>query len=220
MKPPAEAWSKGSDFRKCIVGDTDLAPTMHSMCSSSETSAEAKSAAACSNHKEAEKRRRQRINSHLDTLRTLLPPCNSKTDKASLLAKVVEQVKELKQQSSHIMQLESSFPSDTDDVIVATDFFFNNNHQSLVIKASFCCDDRSDLIAELIQTLKSLRLSPLKAEMVTFGGRTRNVMILAPDKIDEKNEVVEFLREELRLLVHRSSCHFGDRFKRQRRIIK
>ncbi|KAK1386564.1 transcription factor bHLH106 [Heracleum sosnowskyi] len=219
MQPTVEAWSEGSDFNKCIVGDSDLIPTLHGMCSSSETSAEAKSAAASNNHKEAEKRRRQRINSHLDTLRTLLP-CNSKTDKASLLAKVVEQVKELKQQSSHIMQLESSFPSDTDDVIVVTDFFFSNNHQSLVIKASFCCDDRSDLISELIQTLKSLRLSPLKAEMVTFGGRTRNVLILATDEIDEKNEVVEFLREELRSLVHRSSCHLGDRFKRQRRLIK
>lgn len=220
MQPPAEAWPEGSDFHKCIVGDSDLGPTIHGRCSSSETSAEAKSAAASNNHKEAEKRRRQRINSHLDTLRTLLPPCNSKTDKASVLAKVVEQVKELKQQSSDIMQLESSFPSDTDDVIVVTDFFFNKNHQSLVIKASFCCDDRSDLITELIQTLKSLRLRPLKAEMVTFGGRTRNVLILATDKVDEKNEVVEFLREELRSLVHRSSFQLGDRFKRQRRIIK
>lgn len=33
--------------------------------------------AALKNHKEAEKRRRERINSHLDKLRTLLP-CNSK----------------------------------------------------------------------------------------------------------------------------------------------
>ncbi|CAJ2678028.1 unnamed protein product [Trifolium pratense] len=33
--------------------------------------------AAMKNHKEAEKRRRERINSHLDHLRTLLP-CNSK----------------------------------------------------------------------------------------------------------------------------------------------
>lgn len=33
--------------------------------------------AALKNHKEAEKRRRERINSHLDHLRTLLP-CNSK----------------------------------------------------------------------------------------------------------------------------------------------
>lgn len=33
--------------------------------------------AAMRNHKEAEKRRRERINSHLDQLRTLLP-CNSK----------------------------------------------------------------------------------------------------------------------------------------------
>lgn len=38
---------------------------------------EDRAVAAMRNHKEAEKRRRERINSHLDKLRTLLP-CNSK----------------------------------------------------------------------------------------------------------------------------------------------
>nr|DAD42871.1 TPA_asm: hypothetical protein HUJ06_001101 [Nelumbo nucifera] len=38
---------------------------------------QARALAASRNHKEAEKRRRERINSHLDKLRTLLP-CNSK----------------------------------------------------------------------------------------------------------------------------------------------
>lgn len=35
--------------------------------------AEGRAMEALNNHKEAEKRRRQRINSHLDNLRTLLP---------------------------------------------------------------------------------------------------------------------------------------------------
>lgn len=42
-----------------------------------ETSPQDRALAALKNHKEAEKRRRERINSHLDKLRGLLP-CNSK----------------------------------------------------------------------------------------------------------------------------------------------
>lgn len=41
------------------------------------TTPEARAIAASKNHKEAERRRRERINSHLDRLRTLLS-CNSK----------------------------------------------------------------------------------------------------------------------------------------------
>ncbi|KAK9112850.1 hypothetical protein Scep_020369 [Stephania cephalantha] len=48
-----------------------------------------KSASASKSHSEAERRRRERINAHLATLRTLLPN-TIKTDKASLLAEVVQ----------------------------------------------------------------------------------------------------------------------------------
>ncbi|MCD9640342.1 hypothetical protein HAX54_025618 [Datura stramonium] len=74
--------------------------------------------ARAKNHKEAERRRRERINSHLSSLRTLLS-CNSKTDKASLLAKVVQRVRELKEETSKIMQIsETNFPSETDEITV------------------------------------------------------------------------------------------------------
>ena len=65
------------------------ANSMQSFCSSSsynypmegseimDTTQQDRALAALKNHKEAEKRRRERINSHLDKLRTLLP-CNSK----------------------------------------------------------------------------------------------------------------------------------------------
>lgn len=169
---------------------------------------EARAVAASQHHKEAERRRRERINSHLDRLRTLLP-CNSKTDKASLLAKVVQKVKELKQETSEMMQMEN-FPSETDEISVLTNDNNNTNNYSsdrkILIKASLCCEDRSDLIPELIQVLKSVNLSPLRAEMVTMGGRIRNVIILGGDK-DEilSNDSVPFLRDALRSLVHRSN---------------
>lgn len=169
--------------------------------------------AALKNHKEAEKRRRERINSHLDHLRTLLP-CNSKTDKASLLAKVVERVKELKQQTSQITQLET-VPSETDEITVISAGNDISDEGRLIFKASLCCEDRSDLIPDLIEILKSLHLKTLRAEMATLGGRTRNVLVVAAEKEHNSIESIHFLQNSLRSLLDRSSgCN--DRSKRRR----
>ncbi|TMW92895.1 hypothetical protein EJD97_012435 [Solanum chilense] len=176
------------------------------------------------NHKEAERRRRERINSHLHSLRTLLS-CNSKLDKASLLAKVVQRVRELKEQTSQIMQSETNllFPSETDEITVlsSNDCLADGR---LLIKASLCCEDRFDLIPDLIETLKSLGLSPIRAEMVTLGGRIHNVIVLAVDHNKESNNnntdhdesSLLFLRDALRSIVQRSSYGTGERGKRRR----
>ncbi|XP_010271836.1 PREDICTED: transcription factor bHLH106-like [Nelumbo nucifera] len=172
---------------------------------------QARALAASRNHKEAEKRRRERINSHLDKLRTLLP-CNSKTDKASLLAKVIQHVKELKQQTSEIPELEL-FPSETDEITVFPGDFSGTGR--LILKASLCCEDRSDLLPDLIETLKSLRLKTIRAEMATLGGRVRNVLVVAGEG-DNSDESIGFLRDALKTLVERSNS--GDRSKRRRMI--
>ncbi|KAL5720264.1 hypothetical protein ACHQM5_012943 [Ranunculus cassubicifolius] len=177
----------------------------------------AKALAASKNHREAEKRRRERINSHLNRLRSLLP-CNSKTDKASLLAKVIQHVKELKQQTMEISEREL-FPSETDEITVLS-LDLSSSGRRRVLKASLCCEDRSDLLPDLIQTLKSLRLKTLRAEMATLGGRIRNVLIVTGENDvedgddDECNEVVGFLREALKNLVDRTGS--SDRTKRRR----
>ncbi|KAL6195985.1 hypothetical protein ACLB2K_031602 [Fragaria x ananassa] len=171
--------------------------------------------AALNNHKEAEKRRRERINSHLDKLRSLLP-CNSKTDKASLLAKVVERVKELKQQMSEITELET-FPSEADEITVlcsSEDEYSNNG--GIIFKASLSCEDRAELLPDLIEILKSLHLKTLKAEMATLGGRIRSVLIVAADK-DHTIESVPFLQNAFKSLLERSNS--SERSKRRRRVL-
>ncbi|KAI3682325.1 hypothetical protein L1987_82230 [Smallanthus sonchifolius] len=157
------------------------------------------SSSASINHKEAEKRRRERINYHLNRLRNILP-CNFKTDKASLLAKVVQRLKELKQTTSQIEHHES-IPSETDEITVIS-LQNNLNDGRIIIKASMCCEDRSDLLADMIQTLSSLQLSPVRVEMAAIGGRIRNIILVECDcRRDDCGELVRCVREALSCLV-------------------
>lgn len=136
------------------------------------------------------------------------------TDKASLLAKVVQRVKELKQQTSEITKLET-VPSETDEITVLSTGGDYTGDTRLIFKASLCCEDRSDLIPDLVDILKSLHLKTLKAEMATLGGRTRNVLVVAADHKEHSIESIHFLQNSLRSLVDRStSCN--DRSKRRR----
>ncbi|XWS69818.1 hypothetical protein CRYUN_Cryun04dG0211000 [Craigia yunnanensis] len=137
---------------------------------------DAKALAASKSHSEAERRRRERINNHLAKLRSLLPS-TTKTDKASLLAEVIQHVKELKRQTSLIAEM-SPVPTEIDELTVDT----SDEDGKFVIKASLCCEDRSDLLPDLIKTLKALRLKTLKAEITTLGGRVKNVLFITGEE--------------------------------------
>ncbi|XP_075634443.1 transcription factor bHLH30-like isoform X1 [Castanea sativa] len=137
---------------------------------------DAKALAASKSHSEAERRRRERINNHLAKLRSLLPS-TTKTDKASLLAEVIQHVKELKRQTSLIAET-SPVPTEVDELTVDT----SDEDGKFVIKASLCCEDRSDLLPDLIKTLKDLRLRTLKAEITTLGGRVKNVLFITGEE--------------------------------------
>ncbi|XP_068333899.1 transcription factor bHLH30 [Pyrus communis] len=138
---------------------------------------DAKALAASKSHSEAERRRRERINNHLAKLRSLLPS-TTKTDKASLLAEVIQHVKELKRQTSLIAET-SPVPTETDELLVDDE---SDEDGKFVIKASLCCEDRSDLLPDLIKTLKALRLRTLKAEITTLGGRVKNVLFITGEE--------------------------------------
>ncbi|KAJ7246770.1 hypothetical protein O6H91_Y427900 [Diphasiastrum complanatum] len=163
---------------------------------------DAKALAASKSHSEAERRRRERINTHLATLRSLLPT-TTKTDKASLLAEVINRVKELKRQAA-TMAVGSPVPSEVDELTVDTDTSYGED--KLLIKASLCCDDRRDLLTDLMRTLRSLRLRIVKAEMATVGGRIKNVILLTTrdgfsKDAQEMPSIIYCVQEALRAVI-------------------
>ncbi|KAL5722267.1 Transcription factor bHLH30 [Ranunculus cassubicifolius] len=173
---------------------------------------DAKALAASKSHSEAERRRRERINNHLAKLRSLLPS-TTKTDKASLLAEVIQHVKELKRQTSQIAEA-SPVPTETDELTVDA----SPENGKLIIKASLCCEDRSDLLPELIKTLKALRLKTLKAEITTLGGRVKNVLFITSEEDQEDdddesknhNNVVNSIQEALKAVMERAAAAGDD----------
>ncbi|KAL6991205.1 hypothetical protein U1Q18_009323 [Sarracenia purpurea var. burkii] len=143
---------------------------------------EEKNTAALKSHSEAERRRRERINAHLTTLRGLVPS-TEKMDKATLLAEVISQVKQLKKTST-----ESSksllVPMDDDEVKVEPQ---KKGDGTFSLRASLCCDYSPELISELRQALQALRLNIVDAEISTLGGRVKNVFVFSSEKDRDMN---------------------------------
>ncbi|XVF03464.1 hypothetical protein REPUB_Repub04eG0263400 [Reevesia pubescens] len=168
---------------------------------------DAKALAASKSHSEAERRRRERINNHLAKLRSLLPS-TTKTDKASLLAEVIQHVKELKRQTSLIAET-SPVPTEIDELTVDT----SDEDGKFMIKASLCCEDRSDLLPDLIKTLKALRLKTLKAEITTLGGRVKNVLFItgeedsssSDDHQQQQQYCISSIQEALKAVMEKTS---------------
>lgn len=132
-----------------------------------------RSASAMKNHSEAEKRRRDRINGHLSTLRSLIPG-TSKMDKASLLAEVISQVKELKKDAVEVTR-GLVVPLDTDEVSIEGPDDLSDGSPCYV-KASICCDYKHEILSDLRQSLDALDLKIARAEMSSLGGRMKTII--------------------------------------------
>ncbi|KAM7269889.1 hypothetical protein ACFE04_029103 [Oxalis oulophora] len=172
-------------------------------------------------HSQAEKRRRDRINSQLATLRKLIPKSEN-MDKAALLGSVIEQVKDLKRKAKDVTQYNTLFPTEVDEVKIDCD---QTNGNILIIKASLCCDDRPELFTELIRVINNLKLATIRADIVSVGGRTKSMLVLCNK--DEQNDIgcgslITSLKHSLNVILNRiasssmaaSSCR--NRSKRQR----
>ncbi|KAF7015154.1 hypothetical protein CFC21_029057 [Triticum aestivum] len=141
-------------------------------------------------HSEAERKRRQRINAHLATLRTLVPSA-SRMDKAALLGEVVRHVRELQGRANDATEgVVDVVPGETDEVGVEEDDCLLNRGPThdvddddprwrRRVRAWVCCADRPGLMSDLARAVRSVGSArPVRAEIATVGGRTRNVLEL------------------------------------------
>ncbi|XP_058219596.1 transcription factor AIG1-like [Rhododendron vialii] len=147
---------------------------------------------ALRNHSEAERRRRERINGHLTTLRNLIPGTN-KMEKASLLAEVVNHLKELRRNATEATD-GMLVPTDIDEVKVEQQED-GSDGASCAIRASLCCDHKYEILSDLRQALDALHLQTVRAEIATFGGRMIYVFIISCCKEKKMEDI-----EECRLL--------------------
>ncbi|EOY17729.1 Myc-type [Theobroma cacao] len=190
--------------------------------------AEDRATVVSKSHSQAEKRRRDRINAQLAALRKLIPK-SDKMDKAALLGSAIEHVKDLKRKATEVSKA-FTIPTEVDEVTVDCDLPENispptNPRQTkdnkIFIRASVCCDDRPEVFAELIRVLKGLRLSTVKADISSVGGRMRSNLILCNDDSEDQGVSPSTLKQSLNVVLSRiasssagSNCRI--RSKRQR----
>ncbi|KAK4440039.1 Transcription factor [Sesamum alatum] len=144
---------------------------------------EPKTMAALKSHSDAERRRRERINAHLATLRGLLP-ISGKMDKATLLAEVISEVKQLKETARPASE-GLHVPMDTDEVQVEK-LEDKADGGSVLLRASLCCDYTPDLLFNVKQAISDLPGQLLKSEMSTLGGRVKIVFLITSSSAAEE----------------------------------
>ncbi|KAI3934564.1 hypothetical protein MKW92_023433 [Papaver armeniacum] len=183
-------------------------------------------------HSLAEKRRRQRINSHLSSLKRLIPHSDRKMDKGSLLGCVVDHLKELKRNllDENIQKESTIIPNESDQVIVdhvtastTTGTTTNNNindsgngngdssnkgkYNEIYLKATVSCEDRPELFMDLIEALKGLKmLRTIRTDVVTLGGRITLTIVLINIENQESSSHInglDSLKQSLRAVLGR-----------------
>lgn len=112
-------------------------------------------------------------------------------EKASLLAEVVNHLKELRKDATEATD-GMLVPTDIDEVKVVQQED-GSDGASCVIRASLCCDHKYEILSDLRQALDALHLQMVRAEIATFGGRMIYVFIISCCK-EKKMEDIEGCR--------------------------
>ncbi|KAK1388828.1 Transcription factor bHLH30 [Heracleum sosnowskyi] len=134
-----------------------------------------KAMVALRNHSQAERRRRERINAHLSTFRNIIPG-TTKMDKASLLAEVIDHLKQLRRNAADATK-GILVPMDIDEVRVEQQDD-GLGGDSCSIRASICCEYKHEVLSDLRQALEALHPKTVRAEIATLGSRMVNLFVI------------------------------------------
>lgn len=157
-----------------------------------------KAMAALKSHSDAERRRRERINAHLHTFRGLVP-CTDKMDKATLLAEVIRQVKQLKTNATEA-SIGLLIPQDVNELII------EKVNGGLTFRASICCKHRSDLLTDLRRALNALKVNIERAELSTLGGHMKIVFYFTGTTTGTTDEdLISSVSEALTSVIEKAS---------------
>lgn len=105
-------------------------------------------------------------------------------DKATLLSRVVCQLKDLKRKAAETTQ-PMPVPAEANGITVncyTGAAAGGYGRLAAYIRASISCDDRPGLLADLAGALRGLRLRPLRADVASLGGRARCELVLCGEE--------------------------------------
>ncbi|PPD95113.1 hypothetical protein GOBAR_DD07885 [Gossypium barbadense] len=130
-------------------------------------------------------------------------------DKASVLGETVRQVRELKNRVKEMKgasngSLECVLPGELNSL----SFGFSEKDGNLV-KATFSCDDRPELIADLTREIRKVSGTIVRAEMVFIGGRNKSVLWI---KGFSGNERMGMLKRALKMAIDIPKKNWNPRF--------
>lgn len=97
-------------------------------------------------------------------------------DKATLLAEVVQQVKELKNNAAEAGK-GLLLPTEVDEVRVVPHDDGTGDGTFSYFTASVCCDYSPRLLSDIRQALDTLNITIVKAEICSLGGRMKSVFV-------------------------------------------
>ncbi|XP_059635497.1 transcription factor bHLH106-like [Cornus florida] len=179
----------------------------HSSSSSGSMITRKKSEQASMKHAVAERIRRNRINTHIQTLRQLLiPDIATKTVKATVLTEAVRQMRELSKRAAEVAEGGGDtgtwsflFPGESDEATVS---YSEEGGEGRMVKVTVCCKDRPGLNRELTEAIRSVGGKAVRAEMATIGGRTKaEVVVQWRDGGGDGEESAESLKRALKAVV-------------------
>lgn len=135
---------------------------------------------------------------------------HSQMDKATLLAEVISQLKELKKKAVETSQ-GFLIPMDADEVRVEPCDIDRADDGTMSYKASLCCDYRPQLFSDLRQAVDSLQPEMAKAEISTLGSRVKNAFVFTCCKggcinIEECQGVASTVHQALSSVLDKASA--------------